>query len=261
MDKAEVLRRFEQEVRTRTEAPPGFALAWDGPVLRMVGPGPEPDSNGILASRLDEASADAAIADQVAFFRGRGSAFEWKLYDYDRPADLAARLAAAGFVPGEPETFAACEVAAGTRFGDPPPDVRIERVEDPAAFGVIERVNASVYGDPDHARRLAAAIASEKRADPDALSLYAAFAGGEPAAVAWLRHRRGEAFGSLWGGATLAAWRGRGLYRALVAARAAEARARGCRWLTVDCSPMSLPILARCGFAPLAVTTPYIRSP
>ncbi|HEX2554965.1 MAG TPA: GNAT family N-acetyltransferase [Microvirga sp.] len=261
MDRIEVLRRFDAEVRTRTEAAPGFAIAWDGPVLRMVGPGPEASANGVLASRLDEASADAAIAGTIAFFRDRGSAFEWKLYDYDSPADLASRLAAAGLEPEEPETFVAFPVETGARFRDPPPGVRIERVDDPATFGAIEQVNGAVYGRPDHARWLAATVAAEKRGDPDALSVHAAFAGDEPVAVAWMRHRRGDAFGSLWGGATLAPWRGRGLYSALVGARVAEARARGCRWLTVDCSPMSLPILVRCGFTPLAVTTPYIWSP
>ena len=261
MDKIEVLRRFEEEVRTRPEAPPGFAVAWDGPVLRMVGPSPEASSNGILASRLDAASADGAIAAEIAFFRDRARSFEWKLYDYDRPADLADRLAAAGFTPDEPETFVAFAVGSGTRFRAPPPGTRIERIDDPAAFGVIEQVNGAVYGRPDDARRLAAAVAAEKRGAPDALSLYAAFAGAEPVAVAWMRHRRGEAFGSLWGGSTLAPWRGHGLYSALVGARVAEAQGRGCRWLTVDCSPMSLPILVRCGFTPLARTTPYIWSP
>ena len=261
MDRYEVLRRFEAEVRTRPQAAPGFAVAWDGPVLRMVGPGPGASDNGILASRLDEASADAAIAGAIAFFGGRGRAFEWKLYDYDRPADLAGRLAAAGLKPEEPETFVALAVASGPRFRAPPPSIRIEGIEDPAAFGVIEQVNGAVYGRPDDARRLAAAVAAEKRGDPDGLSLYAAFAGEAPVAVAWMRHRRGEAFGSLWGGSTLAPWRGQGLYQALVGARVAEARERGCLWLTVDCSPMSLPILTRCGFERLAVTTPYIWSP
>jgi GNAT superfamily N-acetyltransferase len=261
MDKAEILRWFEQEVRTRSQTAPGFAVAWDGPVLRMVGPDREAQSNGILASRLDEASADAAIARQVAFFREQGRAFEWKLFDYDRPADLAKRLAAAGFVAAEPETLVVCEVGADTRYREPPPGILIEKIDDPAGFGVIEEVNGAVYGDPDHARWLAATVASEKRADPDALSLYAAFADGEPVSVAWMRHRRGEAFGTLWGGSTLEAWRGRGLYQALVASRVAEARSRGCRWLTVDCSPMSLPILVRCGFEALAITRPYIRSP
>jgi GNAT superfamily N-acetyltransferase len=197
----------------------------------------------------------------VAFFRRDNRAFEWKLFDFDRPADLDRRLLAAGFIPDSPETFVAIEVASDVRFRASPAGVRIVHIDDPAAFGVIEQVTGAVYGSPDHARRLAAALASEKRSDPDALSLHAAFAGREPVSVGWMRHRRGDTFGSLWGGSTLEAWRGRGLYSALVGARVAAARERGCRWLTVDCSPMSLPILTRCGFEPLAVTTPFIWSP
>jgi hypothetical protein len=73
-----------------------------------------------------------------------------------------------------------------------------------------------------------------------------------------LRYRQGDAFGSLWGGSTLAEHRGKGIYSAVVAARATEARQRGGRWLTVDCSAMSLPILERRGFQRLAVITPFI---
>ncbi|MYR23936.1 GNAT family N-acetyltransferase, partial [Streptomyces sp. SID6137] len=51
---------------------------------------------------------------------------------------------------------------------------------------------------------------------------------------------------------------GRGLYRALVAHRARIAAARGCRYLQVDASPMSRPILERLGFLPLSITTPYL---
>ena len=57
----------------------------------------------MLWSDLDEATADAEIAAQVAFFRERGiGGFEWKLYDHDRPADLGERLRAAGFVRNRP---------------------------------------------------------------------------------------------------------------------------------------------------------------
>jgi len=49
-----------------------------------------------------------------------------------------------------------------------------------------------------------------------------------------------------------------GIYRALVAYRAQLAAARGYRYLYVDASPDSQPILARLEFSSLARTTPYI---
>ncbi|MDT0419668.1 acetyltransferase [Streptomyces sp. DSM 41982] len=71
----------------------------------------------------------------------------------------------------------------------------------------------------------------------------------------------GTDFAGLWGGSTLAAWRGRGLYRATVAARARIAAARGVRYLQVDASADSAPILRRLGFVALTTTTPYIWTP
>ena len=63
------------------------------------------------------------------------------------------------------------------------------------------------------------------------------------------------------GGGTLPGWRGRGIYRALVAYRAQLAVARGYRYLQVDALPASRPILERLGFTCLAHTTPYVWDP
>ena len=60
---------------------------------------------------------------------------------------------------------------------------------------------------------------------------------------------------------TLAAWRGRGIYRALVAVRARRAVARGVRYLQVDASDDSAPILRRLGFGAVTTTTPYVWTP
>jgi hypothetical protein len=50
-------------------------------------------------------------------------------------------------------------------------------------------------------------------------------------------------------------------FRALVAARAGIAAERGYRYLQVDASADSRPILSRLGFAVLGTTTPYVLSP
>lgn len=71
----------------------------------------------------------------------------------------------------------------------------------------------------------------------------------------------GGRFAGLWGGGTVPEWRGRGLYRALVARRARVAAERGYRYLRVDASDMSRPILARLGFTQLSTTTPYVHEP
>ncbi len=152
-------------------------------------------------------------------------------------------------------------MAAPAPAAPPPEGVGVRRLDDPAAFADLVDLNVEVYGDREDAEWLAAALADEKRAAPEGLTVYGAFAAERLVAAGWVRFPAGSAFGSLWGGATRAPWRGRGLYTALVAARAAEARARGVRFLAVDCSPASLPILERRGFVRLATTTPWVGSP
>jgi GNAT superfamily N-acetyltransferase len=77
----------------------------------------------------------------------------------------------------------------------------------------------------------------------------------------WVRFPSGTEFATLWGGSTLPAWRGRGIYRALVAHRARLAAECGCRYLEVDASDDSRPILERLGFVAVTTTTPYVWSP
>ncbi len=216
----------------------------------------------MLLSRLSSDDADAAIAAQVAAFAALGRAFEWKLYEHDLPADLDRRLAAAGFVAGDPETLVVLDVeTTSLAAAHPPAGVTLRELAAPDDWALIVGLNADVYGDVEHARWLAGALASEKRAAPASLTGYAALAGDQVVSAGWARFPAGSSFGSLWGGATRAAWRGRGLYTALVARRAADARARGVRWLAVDCSPQSLPILLRRGFTRVATTTPWVKSP
>ena len=52
-----------------------------------------------------------------------------------------------------------------------------------------------------------------------------------------------------------------GIYRALVAHRARDAVKRGYRYLQVDASRQSRPVLERLGFEPLTTTTPYVYEP
>jgi len=92
-------------------------------------------------------------------------------------------------------------------------------------------------------------------------AVFAAEADGQVVSSAWLAFKPGTQFAGLWGGATLPAWRGRGIYRALVARRAELAAARDVRYLQVDASDDSRPILERLGFVAVTTTTPYVWTP
>ena len=92
----------------------------------------------------------------------------------------------------------------------------------------------------------------ELREQPERTSIYVAYVNGTPACAGRLNFDPTSQFASLWGGSTVSDYRRRGLFTALVAVRAQEAKQRGARFLTVDARPMSRPILERNGFKLLA---------
>lgn len=227
-----------------------------GPVVRHIHRA-EPSSM-VLWSRLDAANADAVIADQVAFYNGIGHKFEWKLYDYDTPADLRDRLVAHGFAPEDPEALLALDLQTAPAELLAPPKHAVQRITDPELVPEVLSVQDEVWGwDPELARMLAGVM----RLIPDDLSVYAVYDGDLPVSSAWIDFTEASPFCGMWGGATLPAYRGRGIYTALVAVRAQEAIARGKRYLTIDASPMSRPICERQGFQFLTYTQPYVHEP
>jgi GNAT superfamily N-acetyltransferase len=257
-----LLDLYDTEVRGSLAAPaPGYRAERDGPIVRLVGPSSDPNDNAVVFAQLTEADADREIARQIGFFGALGHGFEWKHFSHDQPASLPDKLRAAGFEAQESETLVALDASQDFAGADIQNGIRIEELKDPGALEAIGVVNTAVYGNPRYSEWLLTAITKEKQSDPGSIRIYAAVAGDRPVSVGWVRHKAGETFGGLWGGSTLPEWRGKGIYSALVAVRARAARQQGCRWLTVDCSPMSLPILERRGFQRLSTTTPYVWSP
>ena len=68
----------------------------------------------------------------------------------------------------------------------------------------------------------------------------------------------GTDFAGIWGGATRPEHRGRGIYRALTAARARSAIRHGKKWVNSDSTEFSRPILERSGLVKVSTTTPYV---
>jgi hypothetical protein len=91
----------------------------------------------------------------------------------------------------------------------------------------------------------------------DGMELWVAEADGGMVAAGRLEPVPGSEFAGVWGGATLPRWRGRGLYRALTAARARSALAMGKTLIQSDSTEFSRPILERSGLVKVSTTTPY----
>jgi GNAT superfamily N-acetyltransferase len=266
------LRAYDEQLRRRTEPPaPGWVVELLGdpaPMRRITSPAGSAWGDGVVWTDLDESNADAAIASAVAYFGGLGRTFEWKHHGYDRPADLPDRLRAAGFEPDDEEALVVGEVSEvrARLAGAPAPDgVTIRRLRDDdegraADWQAIGRLHTAVWGEPSD--DYVAGLSAEHAADPQAMSVWLAVADdGTVVCAARANFHEGTDFVSLWGGSTLAEWRGRGIYKALVSRRADEAAERGYRYLQVDASDDSRPILERLGLRQLTTTTPYMWRP
>jgi GNAT superfamily N-acetyltransferase len=250
VDPLAVLAAYDEQVRRNaTAASPEESVERDERVTRMIGDG----WAGVLWSDLDESNADAVIREQVSRFAGR--AWEWKHYSHDRPADLPRRLLAAGLVAEPAETLLVAEIADLALDVAPPAGVELVEITGSEGAGALVRVHDEVFGG-DHSAIGKALLADLARRPPTVAGVVA-MAGSVPVSGGRVEFHHGTDFASLWGGGTLASWRGRGVFRSLVAYRAALASARGFRYLQVDATPDSRPILRRLGFAELATTTPF----
>ncbi len=258
-DAAELLARFDDQLRGQVPraVPAGMRVEHDGPLVRLTGWAGGGFVEGRELDQLDGARLDALIARQVSFFATRGEPFEWKLYGHDRP-DLPERLVAAGFAPDEVETVVIAPVAVVAADPRLPDGVSIREVGERRDLERIDELEQAVWqGGP----RLAADLEAELVADPGGLAILVAEAGATVVSAGWIRFAHGTDFATLWGGSTLPAWRRRGIYRALVARRAALAAERGFRYVQVDASADSRPILERLGFVAVATTTPFRWTP
>ncbi|MET9271711.1 GNAT family N-acetyltransferase [Kribbella sp. NPDC003557] len=255
--KNDLLAAYDDQLRGTSETA-DVPTSTDGPVIRVEYP-----SRGFVSYRsldgLDGAGIDALIARQRDYFAAKGQAVEWKLRGHDLPADLPDRLKAAGFEPEEQETVLVAESAAiaeRLQGRDAVDGITIRLVTDRADFERIAAMESTVWGEDwswladDLVRRQASGT-----------DVYVAEADGQVVSAAWAVYKKGTEFTGLWGGSTLAEWRGRGIYKALVAIRAARAVDLGYKYLHVDASDDSSPILQRLGFVAVTTTTPYVSTP
>jgi hypothetical protein len=254
MDGEEVLGAFDRQVRMHREVHTGpGSIEREEAVTRIIAT--DGGWQGITWSGLTDRDADAAIAAQVARFAQTSRPWEWKHYSHDRPADLPERLLAAGFVEEEPEALLFARIDDLGLEPKPPPGVSLERVLDGDGVAAMVSVHDLVFGGDNAAvgRELLEAL----ECAPLTAAAVLAVAGREPIAAGRIELYPGTDFACLYGGGTVDAWRKRGIFRALVAYRAALAGAAGFRYLQVDASPASRPILKRLGFVELGTTTPF----
>jgi hypothetical protein len=252
MNKSQIIALYDQDQRKHA-AYPDMRREVTPNVVRLLDTSDARDGV-VIFSQLNEANADNAIREQVLYFESIGQDFEWKLYDYDQPSDLKERLGSYGFIVEEAEAIMVLDLEVAPEILWQPVIQNVQRIIDPEKISDVLTVEGQVW-DEDFSW-LGEYLGGTLRKYPEQMSVYVAYVNEQPASAAWTYFPQHSQFASLWGGSTVSGFRQQGLYTALLAVRAQEARARQVRYLTVDASPLSRPILEKFGFEMIAYSYP-----
>jgi hypothetical protein len=201
--------------------------------------------------RLSPAEVAATVAEVRALYAARGRhQITWEVSNSATPRDLGERLTALGMVPDAPEPLAVGMVL--TRPLElAPGGITVKKVTSFDEYRIASDIflrgfgSSSTESDPEALLRR-----FERERAVNVSARYLAFLDGEPVAAAEALYL--DAAVVMCGGATLASARGKGAYRALIAARWEEGRRRGTPMLVTQAGAMSRPILRRLGFEEVA---------
>lgn len=251
MDLDRVLALFDADVRVSPMAAPGTTVQRAGPLVLLTG-----GFNYVSWWDLSADTARAAVRDCATHFRARGEELLWRVYDHDEPSELSNLLADEGFEPDPPGTLMFFDLEQGP-ISAPAEGVEVRRVRSIDGLDDFIAANGQAFGQEEPWQR---AVFGERLDDPG-LVLLVAYAEGRPVASARMEIAEGRPFGLLFGGGVAPAYRGLGVYRALVAARVDEAKARGLRYLSIEARDTSRPILERLGFVPAVRETTWVLRP
>ena len=264
MTPEELLTAYDDQLRTEAEVARALDVRREGPLLWAVF-----DHGGFVSYRdlggLGGKALDDLVERTVAHYRDGTdvASFEWKSRGHDLPADLGDHLVAHGLVPEPVETVMIGEaslLAVDVPLADTPDGpVVVRRIV--AGGGDVEgdltrmlAAQESVFGT-GRGPSIASSLAELESGDSE---FWIAEVGGRIVCGGRLTPVPGTDFAGIWGGSTLPDFRGRGIYRALVAARARSAMERGVRLIHSDCTDMSRPILECSGLRAVTTTTPYV---
>jgi GNAT superfamily N-acetyltransferase len=220
---------------------PGFELVDRGDLVFEAG------THHASVQRLRLGDVDVAVDwARRECARRRLERCEWWVGWSATPADLPQRLLELGLLPDDEES-----TLTGMSCDHPPPaapHVEVQRIESLAEQLVALEVDWDVWALPE-AARVSRRAHEQERFDPNGpVHHFAAYADGRP--VGFGRAIDMDDGVALMGGAVLAEFRGRGVYRALVHARWQHAAARDTPLLVVQAGHMSEPVLAGLGFVP-----------
>ena len=219
-----------------------------GRFVLFLAPGTSVHAATVQRVRLSPEEVAPALEEIRALLRSEGRAgAEWELGESCEPPDLVERLLERGLARDENEPLALGMVLREASLAVPA-GVVARRAASLDELVAARAVQHAAIDDSDPVDREQAALDFEREGVDG--STFVAFVDDELVAAGYAAYTPWGLI--LFGGATLPSARGRGAYRALVAARAEEGAARGTPALVTHAGRMSRPILEQLGFAPVA---------
>jgi hypothetical protein len=249
--KEEILEHYDKEQRRDLQVT-GMRREVTEKVVRHVSL--SGDEGSVIYSKLNNENVAATIREQIAYFENLNQNFEWKYYGHDKPKDLLEHLRTHGFIVEDRETLLALDLQQLPENLKQSTSHDIRLLKQTKELDDVLTVETSVWGSDQ--TDIITYLAENMKVQPKLLRVYVAYVDNKPASSAWMFLNEHSQFASLWGGSTIKEYRGLGLYTALVAVRAQAAIKYGNKFLTVDASPMSQPILEKLGFQFLTYTYP-----
>ncbi|MBK3496332.1 GNAT family N-acetyltransferase [Viridibacillus sp. YIM B01967] len=247
MDKNELISLFHKELRQEALTQ-GFIREESEHVVRHISQFGE--TGFILSSNVNERNVRGIIKKELNYFSNLGQVFEWKVYSYDKPDSLKDILEQEGFTIDEAEALMVMKLDDQHPLLNNDQHFDLKEITNEQGIQDIIDLEDAIWNVP-HAE-LGERLWRDKQNNPESLYLYGIYEDGQLVSAAWMYIETNSSFASLWGGSTLPMYRGKRYYTTLLAARAKKAYEKGHPFLTVDASPMSRPILEKCGFLCLA---------
>ncbi|MCS4275865.1 hypothetical protein M2390_001037 [Mycetocola sp. BIGb0189] len=256
------LRAYDLQLRTTPEVRTAESVFTLGALTLAIFPGGHGFVTYAGLDKTSRASIVQTVNDALAFFVERPDIVdvEWKTRAHDDAPDLHAVLTRAGFVAEEPESVM---IGALTDLilDDPSPalareGITVRRITTEAEVRAMSAMSAEACGEEEDSDRLGELLG--ELASENGTEFWVALADERIVSAGRLEPVPGTEFVGIWGGSTLHAYRGRGIYRALTAARARSALAAGKRFVHSDSTEFSRPILERSGLIRVTQTTPYL---
>nr|QIH43196.1 GNAT family N-acetyltransferase [Vibrio ziniensis] len=231
---------------------PGWEIYSDQSLVRVVSP--DVDGSFIAYFKSDASHASDVVEQQMDYFYRLGKNFEWKVYDFDEPSNMEQILLDKGFYQQEEESFMVLDLNAYEVL----PELQEQCIEVFDACGIRDAIEVKRIQTGEDFSAYYLHLLNLKQTRPDNIRIYVIYDEGQPVSSAWMIFNNDHSpFAGIWGGSTVQSQRGRGHYQALLKQRIRDSILAGKKYLYIDASEMSRPIVERYGFKVISKTVPY----